>query len=54
MFRIFSIPQNDPYTIAPAAIAGVHGRHAWAAPSPWVETGSTNGWRKLAWGKPQL
>jgi hypothetical protein len=38
----------------PAAIAGVHGRHPLVAPLPWVGSGTTRGWRKLAWGNPKL
>src|SRR5215831_7964182 len=42
------------WSVSPAAIAGVHGRHNWAEPVPWAGSGCGRGWRKLAWGKQKL
>src|SRR5712664_4074322 len=39
------------WSVKPAAIAGVHGRHCLAEPWPWVGRGCDRGWRKLAWGR---
>ena len=39
------------WSVSPAAIAGVQGRHCLAEPDPLVGTGSGHGWRKAAWGK---
>jgi hypothetical protein len=36
------------WSVNPAAIAGVHGRHCWADPVPWVGRGCGSGWRKEA------
>ena len=41
----------DTWSVNPAAIAGVHGRHTFAEPRPLVASGYGNGWRRLAWGK---
>jgi hypothetical protein len=42
------------WSVNPAAIAGVHGRHCLAEPVPLVGTGCGNGWRRLMWGKQKL
>jgi len=42
------------WSVSPAAIAGVHGRHNWAELVPWAGSGCGRGWRKLAWGKQKL
>src|SRR5262249_1499002 len=42
------------WSVRPAAIAGVHGRHRVAEPRPFVTSGAGNGWRRLAWGKTKL
>src|SRR5712692_4119738 len=39
------------WSVRPAAIAGVHGRHCVVEPVPWVDSGCGRGWRTLAWGK---
>jgi hypothetical protein len=41
-------------SVSPAAMAGVHGRHCWAEPMPWVGTGCAKDWRKLACGRQKL
>jgi hypothetical protein len=35
-------------------MAAVHGRHSLAEPPPFVSSGATNGWRKIAWGKQKM
>jgi hypothetical protein len=42
------------WSVSPAAIAGVRGRHCVAAPLPWVGSGCGKSRRKLAWGKQKL
>src|ERR671925_749316 len=42
------------WSVNPAAIAGVHGRHTLTEPLPLVASGTRNGWRKLAWGRTKL
>jgi hypothetical protein len=42
------------WSVRPAAIAGVHGRHCVVEPVPWVDSGCGRGWRTLAWGKQKL
>src|SRR5207244_1126232 len=42
---------DQTWSVNPAAIAGVHGRHTFAEPRPLVASGTSNGWRRLAWGK---
>jgi len=42
------------WSVNPAAIAGVQGRHCLVEPVPLVATGSGKGWRMLAWGKQKL
>src|SRR2546421_8202026 len=42
------------WSVSPAAIAGVHDRHRLAEPVPCVASGTSNGWRTLAWGKQKL
>src|SRR5262252_4179360 len=39
------------WSVSPAAMAGVQGRHCLAEPLPWVGAGWGNGRRRLAWGK---
>ena len=42
------------WSVSPAAMAGVQGRHCLAEPRPWVGSGWSRGWRKLAWGMQKL
>ena len=42
------------WSVSPAAMAGVEGCHCLAEPRPWVGSGWSRGWRKLAWGKQKL
>ena len=42
---------DQTWSVHPAAMAGVPGRHPWAAPGPGVGSGRGNAWRKLAWGQ---
>src|SRR5215467_4314698 len=42
------------WSVRPAAIAGVQGRHCVVEPVPWVDAGCGRGWRTLAWGKQKL
>jgi len=42
------------WSVRPAAMAGVQGRHCFAEPVPLVGSGCGRGWRKLAWGKQKL
>jgi hypothetical protein len=42
------------WSVNPAAIAGVQGRHWLAEPAPWVGRGCGQGRRRLAWGKQKL
>ena len=42
------------WSVRPAAIAGVRGRHCVAEPLPWVGSGWGNGRRTLAWGTQKL
>jgi len=37
------------WSVRPAAIAGVRGRHCVAEPVPCVGSGWSRGWRKLVW-----
>jgi len=39
---------DHTWSVNPAAIAGVHGRHNLAEPLPLVGSAIRNGWRKLA------
>ena len=43
-----------PWSVTPAAIAGVCDRHCLAEPLLWVASGWDKGRRKLAWGKQKL
>jgi hypothetical protein len=45
---------DHTWSVNPAAIVGVQGRHTLAEPLPFVGTGSVRAWRKLAWGKTKL
>src|SRR6266568_443197 len=42
------------WSVSPAAMAGVYGRHNLAEPVPFVGSGCGRGWRTLAWGKQKL
>jgi hypothetical protein len=42
------------WSVNPAAIAGVWGRHCLAEPVPWVGSGWGSAWRKEAWGRQKL
>jgi hypothetical protein len=42
------------WSVSPAAMAGVWGRHCMAEPLPWVGSGGGNSRRTLAWGKQKL
>ena len=42
------------WSVTPAAIAGVHGRHTLAEPVPLVGSGTNSDWRKLAWGSTKF
>jgi hypothetical protein len=42
------------WSVRPAAIAGVQGRHCVVEPVLWVDSGCGRGWRTLAWGKQKL
>jgi len=42
---------HQTWSVRPAAIAGVHGRHCMAEPVPLVGSGWGRGWRKFVWGK---
>ena len=42
------------WSVNPAAMAGVQGRHCLAEPAPLVARGCGNGTRKLTWGKQKL
>jgi hypothetical protein len=42
------------WSVNPAAIAGVHGRHNRAEPLPVVASGISSVCRKLAWGRTKL
>ena len=42
------------WSVRPAAIAGVQGRHCVVEPVPWVDSGWGRGWHTLAWGKQKL
>jgi hypothetical protein len=42
------------WSVSPAAMAGVQGRHCLAEPVPLVGSGCAKGWRKLPCGKQKL
>jgi hypothetical protein len=42
------------WSVSPAAMAGVQGRHWVAEPQPWAGSGWDKGRRTLAWGKQKL
>jgi len=44
----------QPWSVSPAAIAGVPGHHCLGEPLPWVGSGWGTGRRTLAWGKQKL
>jgi hypothetical protein len=47
-------PKVHTWSVKPAALAGVQGRHVLAEPLPFVSSGCDRGWHKLAWGKQKL
>jgi hypothetical protein len=42
------------WSVNPAAIAGVWGRHCLTEPVPWVGSGWGSAWRKEAWARQKL
>jgi hypothetical protein len=45
---------DHPWSVKPAALAGVQGRHTLAEPVPWVGIGLASVWRKLTCGHTKL